>query len=53
MLIHHVMIVTQRFQVSIMYFLQGFAVGNGVTDCFLNGNSMMYFAYYHGLLGVE
>lgn len=30
---------------------KGFAVGNGLTDYTLNGNSLIYFGYYHGLFG--
>ncbi|XP_061544037.1 lysosomal protective protein isoform X1 [Phycodurus eques] len=31
--------------------LQGVAVGNGMSSYELNDNSLVYFAYYHGLLG--
>ncbi|GFO01417.1 carboxypeptidase [Plakobranchus ocellatus] len=31
--------------------LQGFAVGNGLSDDKLNDNSLIYFVYYHGLIG--
>uniref|UniRef100_A0A8C5AKP5 Carboxypeptidase n=1 Tax=Gadus morhua TaxID=8049 RepID=A0A8C5AKP5_GADMO len=31
--------------------LQGIAVGNGMASYELNDNSLVYFAYYHGLLG--
>ncbi|KAH9509419.1 hypothetical protein Btru_045849 [Bulinus truncatus] len=31
--------------------LKGFAVGNPLSDIDMNDNSMIYFAYYHGLLG--
>ncbi|XP_037108453.1 lysosomal protective protein isoform X1 [Syngnathus acus] len=31
--------------------LQGMAVGNGMSSYKLNDNSLVYFAYYHGLLG--
>ncbi|XP_015257961.1 PREDICTED: lysosomal protective protein-like [Cyprinodon variegatus] len=31
--------------------LQGIAVGNGLASYELNDNSLVYFAYYHGLLG--
>uniref|UniRef100_A0AAR2K7F8 Carboxypeptidase n=1 Tax=Pygocentrus nattereri TaxID=42514 RepID=A0AAR2K7F8_PYGNA len=31
--------------------LQGIAVGNGLSSYELNDNSLVYFAYYHGLLG--
>ncbi|XP_061688892.1 lysosomal protective protein isoform X2 [Syngnathoides biaculeatus] len=31
--------------------LQGLAVGNGMSSYELNDNSLVYFAYYHGLLG--
>ncbi|XP_051932060.1 lysosomal protective protein isoform X1 [Hippocampus zosterae] len=31
--------------------LQGMAVGNGMSSYELNDNSLVYFAYYHGLLG--
>ncbi|PVD27276.1 hypothetical protein C0Q70_12431 [Pomacea canaliculata] len=30
---------------------QGFAVGNGLSSAELNDDSLIYFAYYHGLLG--
>ncbi|XP_071092311.1 lysosomal protective protein-like [Haliotis cracherodii] len=30
---------------------KGFAVGNGVTDAIMLDNSIIYFAYYHGLTG--
>ncbi|XP_069112460.1 lysosomal protective protein-like [Argopecten irradians] len=30
---------------------QGFVVGNGVTDGEMNTDSVIYFAYYHGLIG--
>lgn len=33
------------------YYLQGFAVGNGLSSAELNDDSLIYFAYYHGLLG--
>lgn len=31
--------------------LQGIAVGNGMSSYELNDNSLVFFAYYHGLLG--
>ena len=31
--------------------LKAFAVGNGLSDTRLNDNSMIYFAYYHGIFG--
>lgn len=31
--------------------LKGIAVGNGLSSYELNDNSLVYFAYYHGLLG--
>ncbi|KAI4892100.1 hypothetical protein NFI96_000706 [Prochilodus magdalenae] len=31
--------------------LQGIAVGNGLSSYELNDNSLVYFAYYHGLVG--
>ncbi|XP_023652393.1 lysosomal protective protein isoform X2 [Paramormyrops kingsleyae] len=31
--------------------LQGIAVGNGLSSYEMNDNSLVYFAYYHGLLG--
>ncbi|KAK0131030.1 Lysosomal protective protein [Merluccius polli] len=31
--------------------LQGVAVGNGMSSYELNDNSLVYFAYYHGILG--
>ncbi|KAI3369587.1 hypothetical protein L3Q82_024497, partial [Scortum barcoo] len=31
--------------------LQGIAVGNGMSSYEMNDNSLVYFAYYHGLLG--
>uniref|UniRef100_A0A9J8CZZ4 Carboxypeptidase n=1 Tax=Cyprinus carpio carpio TaxID=630221 RepID=A0A9J8CZZ4_CYPCA len=33
--------------------LQGIAVGNGLSSYELNDNSLVYFAYYHGLLGTS
>lgn len=30
---------------------QGLAVGNGLSSYEQNDNSLVYFAYYHGLLG--
>lgn len=33
--------------------LKGFVVGNGLSDDTMNDNSIVYFAYYHGLLGDE
>lgn len=33
--------------------LQGIAVGNGLSSYEINDNSLVYFAYYHGLLGTE
>ncbi|XP_029005681.1 lysosomal protective protein isoform X2 [Betta splendens] len=33
--------------------LHGIAVGNGLASYELNDNSLVYFAYYHGLLGTK
>lgn len=33
--------------------LQGVAVGNGMSSYEMNDNSLVYFAYYHGLLGTQ
>lgn len=33
------------------YKLKGFAVGNGLSSYKLNDDSLVYFAYYHGLFG--
>ncbi|KAF7207458.1 lysosomal protective protein isoform X1 [Nothobranchius furzeri] len=33
--------------------LQGIAVGNGMSSYELNDNSLVFFAYYHGLLGTR
>uniref|UniRef100_A0A8C8DL37 Carboxypeptidase n=1 Tax=Oryzias sinensis TaxID=183150 RepID=A0A8C8DL37_9TELE len=33
--------------------LQGVAVGNGMSSYELNDNSLVFFAYYHGLLGSQ
>ncbi|MBN3325133.1 PPGB protein, partial [Atractosteus spatula] len=33
--------------------LQGIAVGNGMSSYEMNDNSLVYFAYYHGLLGTK
>uniref|UniRef100_A0A672ZYN0 Lysosomal protective protein n=1 Tax=Sphaeramia orbicularis TaxID=375764 RepID=A0A672ZYN0_9TELE len=33
--------------------LQGIAVGNGMSSYEMNDNSLVYFAYYHGLLGSQ
>ena len=30
---------------------QGFIVGNGLSDSGMNLDSLVYFAYYHGLIG--
>lgn len=30
---------------------QGIAVGNGMSNYEMNDNSLVYFAYFHGLLG--
>ena len=30
---------------------QGFAVGNGLSSYKVNGNSLLYFMYFHGLIG--
>jgi len=32
---------------------QGMAVGNGLSSYQLNTNSLIFFAYYHGLFGIE
>lgn len=32
---------------------QGIAVGNGLSSYEINDNSLVYFAYYHGLLGTQ
>mmetsp|Transcript_19304 Transcript_19304/g.49509 ORF Transcript_19304/g.49509 Transcript_19304/m.49509 type:complete len:452 (-) Transcript_19304:767-2122(-) len=32
---------------------EAFAVGNGLSSYELNDNSLVYFAFYHGLIGVE
>ena len=32
---------------------QGFAVGNGLSSYDLNDDSLIYFAYFHGLIGEE
>lgn len=31
--------------------MKGFAIGNGLSSFELNENSLVYFAYYHGLIG--
>uniref|UniRef100_A0A8B9BPX1 Carboxypeptidase n=1 Tax=Anser brachyrhynchus TaxID=132585 RepID=A0A8B9BPX1_9AVES len=33
--------------------LKGIAVGNGLTSYEINDNSLVYFAYYHSLLGTQ
>ncbi|XP_059175154.1 lysosomal protective protein-like [Physella acuta] len=33
--------------------LKGFVVGNGLSDDNMNDNSIVYFAYFHGLIGDE
>ncbi|XP_010211867.1 PREDICTED: lysosomal protective protein [Tinamus guttatus] len=33
--------------------LKGIAVGNGLSSYEINDNSLVYFAYYHGLLGTQ
>ncbi|XP_073540002.1 lysosomal protective protein-like isoform X1 [Phyllobates terribilis] len=33
--------------------LKGLAIGNGITDFTLDHNSVLYFAYYHGLLDIK
>lgn len=30
---------------------KGFAVGNGLSNVEMNDNSLIYFTYYHGLIG--
>ena len=30
---------------------KGMAIGNGISDFDTNENSLLYFAYYHGLIG--
>jgi cathepsin A (carboxypeptidase C) len=32
---------------------KGFIVGNGLSDDDMNMNSLVYFAYFHGLIGEE
>lgn len=36
---------------KLVFVLQGVAVGNGLSSYEMNDNSLVYFAYYHGLLG--
>ncbi|XP_798670.2 lysosomal protective protein [Strongylocentrotus purpuratus] len=33
--------------------MKGFAVGNGITNFTTNSDSLVYFAYYHGLIGLN
>ncbi|XP_041454871.1 lysosomal protective protein-like [Lytechinus variegatus] len=33
--------------------MKGFAVGNGITNFTTNSDSLVYFAYYHGLIGLD
>nr|DBA27812.1 TPA: hypothetical protein GDO54_008269 [Pyxicephalus adspersus] len=33
--------------------LKGIAIGNGLTSYDINSNSLLYFAYYHGLIDTE
>ncbi|XP_040186159.1 lysosomal protective protein-like isoform X1 [Rana temporaria] len=33
--------------------LKGIAIGNGLTDYEINDNSLLYFAYYHGLIDTK
>ena len=30
---------------------KGMAIGNGITNFDINDDSLLYFAYYHGLIG--
>lgn len=30
---------------------KGMAIGNGITNFDMNDNSLLYFGYYHGLIG--
>lgn len=41
----------QRVMEDPTIILKGVAVGNGMSSYELNDNSLVYFAYYHGLLG--
>lgn len=38
---------------NVVFVLQGVAVGNGMSSYEMNDNSLVYFAYYHGLLGTR
>lgn len=38
---------------NVFNFFQGFVVGNGLSDNNMNDNSIVYFAYFHGLIGNE
>lgn len=38
---------------KLVFVLQGVAVGNGMSSYEMNDNSLVYFAYYHGLLGTR
>lgn len=38
---------------TLVFVLQGVAVGNGLSSYEMNDNSLVYFAYYHGLLGTR
>ena len=38
-------------RLSVCSAFQGIAVGNGLSCYETNDNSLVYFAYYHGLLG--
>lgn len=38
---------------KLVFVLQGVAVGNGLSSYEMNDNSLVYFAYYHGLLGSQ
>ena len=39
------------FRTLVHFCLQGFAVGNGLSSYELNDDSLIYFAYFHGLIG--
>lgn len=40
-------------QLTAVSTFQGLAVGNGLSSYETNDNSLVYFAYYHGLLGTQ
>jgi hypothetical protein len=38
---------------ELLFLLQGFAVGNGLSSWKLNDNSLLYFGFYHGIVSIQ